>query len=322
MLTLKHFMIFKEVARVKSMSKAAENLYISQPTVSQKIQEIEDYYHIKLFQRYSKTLGISQEGQIFLEHVNKVMKEVDEIDELFFTKRDSINLRVGSTLTVASTLAPMLFEDIKQKNPNLRLQIYVDNTQKIENLILENEIDIALVEGDIHNDAIVHEPIIHDRLVLVCNKEHPLASYDFIDVSQLKNQSFILREKGSGTRSLFEQFMNNHKIPYHVAWQCHSWDSIKQAVLYNHGITLISVRLVEREIDEGIFHVLNIQDVTWSRMFSLCYHANKIWNDNLELFRQELLNYEYCPIIELLKLKKEKNKKLNHQFLIFSIIHS
>ena len=80
MITLKHLTIFKEVARVKSMSKAAENLYISQPTVSQKIQEIEEYYHIKLFQRYSKTLGISEEGLVFLEHANKVLEEMNNID--------------------------------------------------------------------------------------------------------------------------------------------------------------------------------------------------------------------------------------------------
>ena len=66
MITIKHLLIFKEVARVKSMSKAAKNLYISQPSISQKIQEIEEYYHIKLFQRYSKSLGISEEGEIFL----------------------------------------------------------------------------------------------------------------------------------------------------------------------------------------------------------------------------------------------------------------
>lgn len=303
MITLKHLTIFKEVARVKSMSKAAENLYISQPTVSQKIQEIEEYYHIKLFQRYSKTLGISEEGLVFLEHANKVLEEMNNIDEIFFNQKETINLRIGSTLTVANTLTPMLLDDIKQKNSRIKFQVYVDNTQSIENLILNNELDIALVEGDIHNDMIVHEPIIYDQLVLVCNRDHHLAKYDTIDIHQLEHESFILREKGSGTRALFEQVMNRHKVPYQVTWQCHSWDSVKQAILYNHGITLISIRLVEREVDEGIFHVLNLNDHTWKRMFSLCYHKNKIWNDNLELFREESIHYVYCPIMELIKKK-------------------
>lgn len=303
MITLKHLTIFKEVARVKSMSKAAENLYISQPTVSQKIQEIEEYYHIKLFQRYSKSLGISEEGQIFLEHANKILNELESIDEIFFNNKEAIHLRIGSTLTIANTLTPKLLKDIKKQNPKFKFQVYVDNTQNIEELILNNQLDIALVEGEIHNDMIVQEQIIHDQLMLVCSKDHELAQYDEISFEQLKHKEFILREKGSGTRALFEQFMNRHKLPYVVSWECHSWDSIKQAVLYNHGLAIISVRIVEEEIKKGNLHVLNINNAPWTRKFSLIYHKNKIWNDNLETFKKSAINYRYCPIIEFLENK-------------------
>ena len=301
MITLKHLTIFKEVARVKSMSKAAENLYISQPTVSQKIQEIEEYYHIKLFQRYSKSLGISEEGRIFLEHANKILKELDSIDEIFFNDKEAINLRIGSTLTIANTLTPKLLKDIKKHNPNFKFQVFVNNTQSIEELILNNQLDIALVEGEIHNDMIIQEQIIHDQLMLVCSKDHELAQYDEISFEQLKHQEFVLREKGSGTRALFEQFMNRHKLPYSVSWECHSWDSIKQAVLHNHGLTIISVRLVEEEIRSGKLHVININNTPWTRKFSLIYHKNKIWNENLETFKQFSIHHRYCPIIELIE---------------------
>ena len=303
MITLKHLIIFREVARVKSMSKAAENLYISQPTVSRKIQEIEDYYHIKLFQRFSKTLGISEEGILFLEHVNYILNEMDKIDDLFFNKKDTISLRLGSTLTVANTLTPMLLADVKEKQPLLNFSVFIDNTQSIENMLLENKLDLGLVEGDIHNDMIIHEPIIHDQLALVCSNNHELAIYDTITINDLSHQTYIMREKGSGTRSMFEQFMQSHKIPYQISWECHSWDSIKQAVVFNHGITLISLRLVEKEIDEGSLHVLKIDNCSWTRMFSLCYHKNKIWNDNFELVKQTCLSYVHCPIMELLKVK-------------------
>ena len=305
MITLKHLMIFKEVARVKSMSKAAENLYISQPTVSQKIQEIEEYYHIKLFQRYSKSLGISEEGQIFLNHTNKILDELDTIDEIFFYKKETINLRIGSTLTIANTLTPKLLKDIKKYNPQFNFQVYVDNTQKIEDLILNNQIDIALVEGEIHNDMIIQEQIIHDQLMIVCSTEHELARYDEITPEQLSHQEFILREKGSGTRALFEQFMNRHKLPYVVSWECHSWDSIKQAVLHNHGLTIISVRLVEEEIKKGLLHAIKLTNTPWTRKFSLIYHRNKTWNDNLELFKQSSIHHRYCPVIEMINALDE-----------------
>lgn len=304
MITIKHLIIFKEVARTKSMSKAAKNLYISQPTISQKIQEIENYYHIKLFQRYSKFLGISEEGKIFLDHANKVLREMEAIDDTFFHNKENITLRVGSTLTVASTVAPKLFKDIQNAYPNLKFQVFVDNTQSIENMILENQLDIAIVEGDIHHDQIVHEGIIPDRLVLVCAKDHPFAQEETIDIEQLHHQSFVLREKGSGTRAMLEQFMHLYKIPFYVSWQCHSWESIKQAAIQNHGLTLISARLVEKEIAEGDLHVLNIQNWNWNRMFSLCYHKNKAWNHNLEIFRQASMNAIYCPLLDVIKQNK------------------
>lgn len=289
MITIKHLVIFKEVARVKSMSKAAENLFISQPTISQKIQEIENYYHIKLFQRFSKSLGISEEGEIFLEHANKVLMELETLDEIFFYNKENINIRIGTTLTIASTIAPILFHDIQQKHPHLHLQVYVDNTQSIENMLLDNQLDIAIVEGDIHSDMVVHQPIIEDQLALVCSCENELYQCDTVDPKQLQHQSFVVREKGSGTRAMLEQFMNIYKLAFHVTWQCHSWESVKQAVIFNHGLSLISLRLVEKELQEGLLHVVNIDNWKWDRNFSLCYHKNKAWNPNLETIKQEAI---------------------------------
>ena len=303
MITLKHLIIFKEVARLKSMSKAAETLYISQPTISQKIQEIENYYNIKLFQRYSKYLGISEEGKIFLEHANKILSEMDAMDDIFFHRKEEIGLRLGLTLTVASTLAADLIQNIQRKYPTIHIHVTVDNTQSIENQLLENQLDIAIVEGDIHHDNIIHEAIIPDRLVLVCSKQHELASKDTIHPSDLHNQNFICREKGSGTRAMLEQFMNLYKTPYHINWQCTSWESIKQAVLYNHGLTLMSVRLIQKEIEEGSLKVLNVEDWTWNRHFSLCYHKNKEWSNNLDIVKQEAINYIHCPLLDSLKLQ-------------------
>ncbi len=301
MISLKHLIIFKEVARLKSMSKAAETLYISQPTISQKIQEIESYYNIKLFQRFSKSLGISEEGEIFLEHVDKILNELETIDEIFFYNKEYIMIRVGITLTIASTIGPELFKKIQSQNPKLKLQVTVDNTQNIEEMLLQNQLDIALVEGDIHNDNIIHEPIIPDQLVLVCSSKHELAKYDEIDFSALAQQSFITREKGSGTRAMLEQYMNRNKTPYHISWQCQSWESIKQAVMFDQGITLISIRLVEQEIENGDIKVLKLRNQSWTRMFSLCYHKNKEWNDNLNIFKEQSIQYIHCPVMDLLR---------------------
>ena len=303
MVTIKHLQIFREVARVKSMSKAAENLFISQPTISQKISEIENYYHIKLFQRYSKTLGISSEGETFLKYANKILDDLDEIDQVFFTKKENITIRVGATLTVGSTVLPRIVSEIKKEYPNFNIQVYIDNTQLIENLLLENKIDLAIVEGDIHDDTIEKKSIIPDQLVIVCHRNHPLSKYDTINLQQLQNQQFILREKGSGTRTKFEQFMSNHKLQYQAQWQCHSWESIKQALMYDEGLSIISVHLIEKEIIDGTLKVLKIPEWNVNRSFSLCYHHNKEWNENLEIFKNYLDSFAFCPITDYFKKK-------------------
>ncbi|WP_250278244.1 LysR family transcriptional regulator [[Clostridium] colinum] len=290
MITIKHLIIFKEVARVKSMSKAAENLYISQPSISQKIQEIESYYNVKLFQRYSKSLGISQEGQLFLEHANRVLNEIEELDKTFFNNKENITLRIGTTLTVGTTIAPKLFKDIKEKYNNLNLSVYVDNTQSIESLILENQLDIGIIEGDIHNENIIQEDFIDDKIALICSSSHPFSKYKTITPDKLANMPFIVREKGSATRSKLEKYMIFYKVPYHITWQCHSWESVKEAVLHNHGLTLISINLIEKELEEGLLHIVNVEGCNWDTTFSICYHKNKAWNQNLEIFKNYILN--------------------------------
>lgn len=137
------------------MSKAAQILYISQPTISQKIQEIENYYQIKLFERYSKKLFITEEGKILLELANRILSLYDDIDHIF-SKDNRVALKVGSTLTVGSTVIAPILKQLKQEYADIAIQVYVDNTHIIEEKLLNNDLDIALVEGKIfHPDLIV-----------------------------------------------------------------------------------------------------------------------------------------------------------------------
>lgn len=303
MITIKHLQILKEVARVKSMSKAAQNLYISQPTVSQKIQEIENYYNVKVFQRYSKTLVITPEGELILNYANKILGELNDLDNEFFNKKDEIDIRMGATLTVGVTILPQLLNQLREVNDHIQIKAIVDNTQYIEKMILENKLDIALVEGDIHNDHIMVMPTIPDQIVFVVNQDHPLAQYDHVTISQLSQYSFIVREKGSGTRAKFDQFMARYKISYHTSWVCHSWESIKQGLLNNYGITLISIHLIEKEIDEGLVKVLNVDNWNCNRMFSICYLKNMPLNSGLTTIIEQTQTLASCPINQYFKKK-------------------
>ena len=278
MITRKHLAIFKTVAKTKSMSKAAKLLYISQPTISQKIQEIEDEYQVKLFERYSKTLFISEEGQTLLVKANQILNLYDEIEHIF-TKTKQFPLKIGATLTIGSTLISPILKKLK------------DNTNVIEEKLLNNTLDIALVEGTIINQDLIVEPVIKDRVVFVCAQDYPLNNVKVMSLTELSLHPFIDREQGSGTRNQLDECLKNNNIFLEPAWQCHSWESVKQAVLNGHGIALMPMKIIENEVIEKSIQVINVNNISIERDFSICYHKNKSINKKMQAFIKTCKNY-------------------------------
>ena len=290
MITRKHLAIFKTVAKTKSMSKAAKLLYISQPTISQKIQEIEDEYQVKLFERYSKTLFISEEGQTLLVKANQILNLYDEIEHIF-TKTKQFPLKIGATLTIGSTLISPILKKLKDKYQDITFQVYIDNTNVIEEKLLNNTLDIALVEGTIINQDLIVEPVIKDRVVFVCAQDSPLNNVKVMSLTELSLHPFIDREQGSGTRNQLDECLKNNNIFLEPAWQCHSWESVKQAVLNGHGIALMPMKIIENEVIEKSIQVINVNNISIERDFSICYHKNKSINKKMQAFIKTCKNY-------------------------------
>ena len=290
MITRKHLAIFKTVAKTKSMSKAAKLLYISQPTISQKIQEIEDEYQVKLFERYSKTLFISEEGQTLLVKANQILNLYDEIEHIF-TKTKQFPLKIGATLTIGSTLISPILKKLKDKYQDITFQVYIDNTNVIEEKLLNNTLDIALVEGTIINQDLIVEPVIKDRVVFVFAQDYPLNNVKVMSLTELSLHPFIDREQGSGTRNQLDECLKNNNIFLEPAWQCHSWESVKQAVLNGHGIALMPMKIIENEVIEKSIQVINVNNISIERDFSICYHKNKSINKKMQAFIKTCKNY-------------------------------
>ena len=290
MITRKHLAIFKTVAKTKSMSKAAKLLYISQPTISQKIQEIEDEYQVKLFERYSKTLFISEEGQTLLVKANQILNLYDEIEHIF-TKTKQFPLKIGATLTIGSTLISPILKKLKDKYQDITFQVYIYNTNVIEEKLLNNTLDIALVEGTIINQDLIVEPVIKDQVVFVCAQDYPLNNVKVMSLTELSLHPFIDREQGSGTRNQLDECLKNNNIFLEPAWQCHSWESVKQAVLNGHGIALMPMKIIENEVIEKSIQVINVNNISIERDFSICYHKNKSINKKMQAFIKTCKNY-------------------------------
>ncbi|OYP40992.1 hypothetical protein CG709_05055, partial [Lachnotalea glycerini] len=219
MATLKQLKTFIAVAETLKMSEAAKKLYISQPTVSQIIADLEKEYNEIFFKRYPKRLELTPMGRLFLERALNVMVSYDNLNQFMENQKEIRPLRIGATLTIGDTLISDILCLLKEKYPDIEASVFIENTKILEHRLVHNELDIAFVEGIIFNEKIVTEPVLEDSLQLIYSKEHPFSQKECIHMEDLRNQSFIMREIGSGTRSILENVMNLHHSPVHVTWE-------------------------------------------------------------------------------------------------------
>ena len=299
-MTFRHLQIFLETAACGKMSLAASRLFLSQPTVSQAIGELEKHYHTKLFERYPKGLVLTESGRILQERAREVMAACQKLEETMLSSQQALPLHIGATVTVGACVIHSILHRFRDVCPQADPRVYVNNTRAIEDRLLKGQLDIALVEGEVQSPDLTAEPVIQDYLVPVCCREHPFARRDSVSLEELAGQPLILREQGSGTRALFENYMAQRGYSLDIRWECTNAGTIKTAVLDNQGISVLSVRLVEEEIRSGKICVIPVRDGVWSRSFSLVRHRHKFLSEEMRGFIQAAAAYEDRQILELL----------------------
>lgn len=285
-MTLRDLRIFIEVARTLSMSESAVNLGCAQPTVSQVIANMESEYGVRLFERLARRLYLTDDGTYLLSYAQGILALYDEVDSNLGSYALPVVLRMGATITVGSSIMGELVSRFEKEHPLITVEVYVDNTQTIESMLAESRLDLALVEGQVFHPALVTEDILPDTLVLVATKGFPIA--DEVGLSDLSSLPFILREKGSGTRNLFVNLLEERGITIKEKWVCHSSDAILSAVRSGQGLTVISKRLVAPELSEGILREIAIRGVSFARTFSLVFHKDKFFTPPLESLVKEI----------------------------------
>lgn len=283
-MTLRHLKIFIMVSDLGSMTAAAKALFIAQPTVSQAISELEDYYGIKLFDRLSKRLFITEKGRQLLSYARHITALVNEMDQVMKNPDESGMIKIGASLTLGTYLLPKLVNEFSNYYPLLQVKAITKNTHEIEALLMQNDIDFAVVEGVVHTPDIITTPFMDDELLLVCGRTYPLYKGAKISITDLRNLHFIVREQGSGTRELFENIMALHGINWHLAWECNGSDVLKSAAINGVGVAVISQRLVENEIKTGELRSIKVEDVEMKRNFSVIYHKNKYITKAMKAF--------------------------------------
>lgn len=282
-MTLRNMRIFLAVADFGSMSEAAKQLDIAQPSVSGTIAEIEEQYGIRLFERLGRKLYITQTGKRLEDYARHILSMFDTMELELKNAKETVPLQLGATLTVGTCVMCDLLQRYQDVCSGAVPQVYVDNTKNIERMLLRSELDAAIVEGRIESKELKTRTILYDPLVLVASaKDNPFEGKLVVRKKDLCGIPFILREAGSGTRALFERAMG--ELPIQKGWTCTNSEAILNAVENGFGCTVISRRLAEDRLNRGTLVQIPVEDAQFERAFSLVWHKNKFISKQMKQF--------------------------------------
>ncbi|TGE32424.1 LysR family transcriptional regulator [Desulfosporosinus sp. Sb-LF] len=274
-----HLLVFKEVAETKNITLSAKKLHMSQPSISLQIQNLENQYGARFFDRTNKGVTLTKEGKIFYAHVRSVLDILtnakEQINALAKDQRGLIYL--GATLTIGEYILPNILAFLFKTHPDVDFKVKIANTESISQDVLEKKMHIGLIEGPVpvHKDLNV-ENFWEDELVVVLPYFHPWASRNSITLAELPNERLVTREDGSGTRRVMEMALKERGLEpdqLNITMELGSTQAIKQLVSAGLGITIISSLTVSREDDQKIFKCLKIQDAPIYRPLSILTNA-------------------------------------------------
>ncbi|WP_368490477.1 LysR family transcriptional regulator [Clostridium sp. BJN0013] len=283
-MTLRHFNIFVAVCDKMNMTKAAEQLFISQSAVSQVISELEGHYGVRLFERLSRKLYITQAGEKLLSYARYIIKLNMELENDMKTLSENGSIRIGASVTIGAYVLPKLISQFQKVNSETDIKVHEENTEKIEKMLLQDEIDIALVEGETTHTDIINRPFMEDELVLICGNNHRFAKLDCVEPYELEKEKFIIRERGSGTRRTFEDEMRENHLKWQISWTCNNTDTIKIAVAEGLGVSVISRCSVINELVLGTLCEIPVKGIKFKRQFKIIYHKNKYLTEIMKHF--------------------------------------
>ena len=264
--------VFLTVANRLSFTKAAGELFITQPAVSKHIHELEEEYKIKLFERSGSKIAVTAAGKLLLKHTKKIFEIYRDIDfdmsALIHEQRGL--LRVGASTTLSQYIIPPVLARFHQKLKDVKVTLRNGNTEQIEKALLAQEIEVGIVEGQLKNKGIKYTPFLKDELVLVCKANHALLDKKEITKSDLLQMQFLMREQGSGTLEVIEYGLKPFAITLdqlQIEMQLGSTESIKSYLINSNCVAFVSIHAINKELVNNELAILDIKNVTINRNF-------------------------------------------------------
>ena len=277
---------FIEVCKTKNYTKAAKNLNLTQPAVSQHIKQLELDYNVKLFSRNNNELSLTKDGEIVLKYALRIESLYSDLErKIVDNKKYTHNLTVGITHTAESNVAPEILAEYTSENNGTHIKIISDTIRNLYDKLNNYQIDLAIIEGKITNKKLSSILLGTDSLVVVVSPDNPLCNKKYVYIDDLKKEKLILRTLESGTTSLFVNELNKKDLDiddFQIYLEIDSVASIKDLVRKNLGVSILPRSVCSREINEKYLVALPIENMDLMRETNLVYVNGNIDRNVLE----------------------------------------
>ncbi len=301
-LTLRQLRVFCTVARLLSYTRAAEELGCQQPTVSALVAELERITQLTLLEQWGKRLALTDEGRVFYAHAQYVLATEDEIRRVALESRSAgtaehAPLHVVADTTVGTYILPHLLGLYRQQQPTTTLHLRVANRAEVRSSLLSGDADLVIAGRPPMIDGLESEPFLQNSLVVVASPSHPLAQQRQIALSRLAEETFLLREAGSGTRAAVEELFEVAGVPLKIGMVLGHIEAIKQTIATGLGVSVLSEVAVRREVQQGTLAILSVEQFPLQRRWYIARLAARPLTasalDFITFLRTYRNNYRY-----------------------------
>ena len=295
--TLQQLRIFKAVATEKNLTKAAELLYLSQPSLSKQIRKLEKNLDTILLNRENNKLSLTESGQIFLQYSERILSLCEESCRALIDLKNGERgqLRVGASQTIGTYLMPQVLALFAKNYPQINLKVQVNSTRFISKYIINREIDIAVLGGEIPAQLkknLIIEDFVEDEFSLIISKNHPFALKKNVTKTDLYSLNFITLNSNSTIKKFIDNILIQNKIEVNqlkTIMQLNSIEGIKTAVSLGLGAAFVSSAAIKKEIELQTIERIKIDNIRITRRLSIVSNSNSYKSKAFQFFYKELL---------------------------------
>ena len=290
-ITFRQLEVFEVVARLLSYTKASKELHLSQPAVSMQIKQLEENVGLPLLEQVGRKTYLTEAGREMYHYCRTIAQQLEEAGEVLEQLKGLKSGRLEITVaTTANAFATRMLSMFNKRYEGSTVSLDVTNRERLLRQLADNEKDIAIMGRPPEDADLVTEPFADNPLVVVAAPDHPLVSMQPIPLNKLQDQTFVVREKGSGTRTAMERFFEEHNLTITSSMEMNENEAIKQAVQAGMGLGIVSIHTIELELETNRLVILDVADFPIMRHWYLVHRKDKRLSPITQAFKDFVLS--------------------------------